>query len=95
MNANRFAARVKNRGDISESENEELAKFFPRTNFGEINIPAIILDKHSRILAWHLPDILSSGRVVSLLGLDTQALLNAPFSCRKMLTWQLHLSTTF
>jgi hypothetical protein len=51
----------------SETEDVELAKFFPclALDCKQINDPAMILDSWGRILAWHLLDVLSSGRVVS------------------------------
>jgi hypothetical protein len=63
----RVAERVKNRTEPSETEDVELANFFPRLTLDgkQINDPAVILDSWGRILAWHLPDVLSSGRVVS------------------------------
>lgn len=58
----RVAERVKNRTEPSETEDVELAKFFPRLTLDckQINVPAVILDSWGRILVWHLPDVLSS-----------------------------------
>ena len=64
IDANNLADRVKKRVDVSDDEDEILAKFFPRVDVGDVNDPAVILDCWGRILAWHLPDIISSGRVV-------------------------------
>ena len=50
-------------GDILESV--KMAKYFTQAQFGNIELPATILDLHGRILAWYLPDILSKKRVVS------------------------------
>ena len=50
-------------GDIPESV--KMAKYFTQAQFGNIELPATILDLHGHILAWHLPDILSKKRVVS------------------------------
>jgi hypothetical protein len=63
------AERVKTRTEPSETEDVELAKFFPRLTLDgkKINDPAVILDSWGRILVWHLPDVLSSGRVVSFI----------------------------
>jgi len=60
-----FAERVKNRAEVPDAkEDEELRKFFREVHIGDVNVPAIIVDAFGRILAWHLPDVLSSARVV-------------------------------
>jgi hypothetical protein len=46
-------------------EDARLGKFFACANVGVVKEPAVILDDWGNILAWHLPDIISSGRVVS------------------------------
>jgi hypothetical protein len=64
IDATNFAERVKKRVDISEKEDDLLCKFYRRVDVGEVNDPAVILDAWGRILAWHLPNIISTGRVV-------------------------------
>jgi hypothetical protein len=44
-----------------------MSKFFSLAKLGEINEPAIILDHFGKIVAWHLPDVISCGRVVGLI----------------------------
>jgi hypothetical protein len=48
-------------------EDHELRKFFCEVRVGDVKDPAVILDSWGRIMAWHLPDIISSGRVVRLI----------------------------
>jgi hypothetical protein len=64
----RYADRVKNSqvnddGHLSLAD-MGLSKYFPQANFGDINLPATILDREGRIIAWHLPGIMSQSRVV-------------------------------
>jgi hypothetical protein len=56
--------RVKKRSGISKNEDDHLAKFYRRVDVGDVNEPAVILDAWGRILAWHLPNVISTGRVV-------------------------------
>jgi hypothetical protein len=76
VDVKRLATRVKGRGDLaSKQEDEELAKFFKcklLENFGtqRIEIPTVFVDSWGHILAWHLPDIISSARVVSSVSLE-------------------------
>ena len=64
VDAKNLADRVKKRVDLSDDEDDELDKFFPRMDVGDVNDPAVILDCWGRIMAWQLPDIISAGRVV-------------------------------
>jgi hypothetical protein len=48
----------------SSASKTRLKKFFHMPKIGDINTPAVIVDKHGRILIWYLPDILT-GHVVS------------------------------
>jgi hypothetical protein len=66
VDAKRLSERVRSRGGVSTNQDERLAKFFPPMSLGEITEPATIVDMYGLILAWHLPDIISDGRVVSL-----------------------------
>jgi hypothetical protein len=47
-----------------KEEMSRLAKYFEEQNLGEREDPCSIMDKHGRILVWHLPDILAHDRVV-------------------------------
>jgi hypothetical protein len=66
----RFADRVKNtrpRTDWDHSaEDERLAKFFVNPNFGDMDEPATILDRHGHIMVWYLPHIFAPYRVVRI-----------------------------
>jgi hypothetical protein len=71
----RFAEKVKNipvdlNGGKSSSD-ESLLKYFQDTKFGDIYAPAVIMDCHGRILAWHLPGALTVSRVVRLFSAST------------------------
>ena len=44
---------------------ETLRNYFPATNFGKIDHPAVILDQYGQILVWVLPEILLPSRRVS------------------------------
>ena len=65
----RYADRVKNsrvRGDGALSaEDRKLSSYFGKLKFGEVDEPTTLIDQYSRILLWHLPDILCKARVVS------------------------------
>jgi hypothetical protein len=50
--------------NVPDKEDKELKKFFSQVHVGDIKHPAVILDSWGRIMAWHLPDIIASGRVV-------------------------------
>jgi hypothetical protein len=54
----RAKATVEKNGWISPS-NESLINFFPDVCFGHIAEPAIIIDRHGRIIVWYLPHIVS------------------------------------
>ena len=45
-------------------EDERLAKYFPPATLGHIAVPATVIDSHGRIIAWHLPGILTESRMV-------------------------------
>jgi hypothetical protein len=45
---------VEQEGEVSAA-NASLPKFFPDANLGTISSPAIIIDKHGRILLYYLP----------------------------------------
>jgi hypothetical protein len=48
-----------------ELEVNRLKKYFQLPQIGFLDEPSTIIDKHGRILLWHLPDILSVERIVS------------------------------
>jgi hypothetical protein len=48
-----------------EEEMNRLAGFFKKQNLGERKYPCTIVEKHGRILVWHLPHILIKDRLVS------------------------------
>jgi hypothetical protein len=54
----RAKATVEKHGWASPS-NESLLTFFPKVEFGHIVEPAIIIDRHGRIIMWYLPNIMS------------------------------------
>jgi hypothetical protein len=64
IDADNFADHKKKRGIVFDKDDANLRKFFPPVDVGEVNDPAVIVDAWGRILAWHLPDIISTGRVV-------------------------------
>lgn len=41
------------------------ANYFPNAELGYIKVPATLVDRHGRVMTWHLPGILSEARVVS------------------------------
>jgi hypothetical protein len=52
--------------DQRENELARLSKYFELPqNFGHQHEPAVVLDKHGRIVIWYLPNILSEWRLVS------------------------------
>jgi hypothetical protein len=57
-------SKVNTDGGIAEADGK-MAKYFQQAEFGNIELPATILDQHGRILAWHLPDIITKKRLVS------------------------------
>jgi len=66
----RFSDRVKNarpraNGD-SSVEDTRLAKFFVNPQFGDMDEPSTILDRHGRIMVWYLPHIFAPCRVVGI-----------------------------
>lgn len=67
-NVTRYADHVKmtDPKDLAKQELEELRiqKFFKKANFGELSEPATILDRHGRIMAWALPNVLHPKRLV-------------------------------
>lgn len=67
----RLADRVKNtrpqEGDANASvEDKRLAKYFKNPQFGEFDEPATVIDRHGRIILWHLPLIISVYRMVCI-----------------------------
>jgi hypothetical protein len=49
-------------------ENEALDKFFPQVCVGDdVKDPTVVLDSWGQVMAWLLPDVISSGRVVHVL----------------------------
>ena len=60
MDAKRFAERVRNRTGVSDHQDEDL---FCPYNFGTNQGTS---NKYGLIITWLLPDIISCGRVVSL-----------------------------
>ncbi|KIM71853.1 hypothetical protein PILCRDRAFT_16668 [Piloderma croceum F 1598] len=66
----RLADRVKNthpraNGETS-IEDAILEKYFKNPQFGDIDIPATMLDQHGRIMVWYLPRIFSVYRMIDL-----------------------------
>lgn len=53
-------------GSLPESD-QNLAKYYKQANFGDLTTPATILDCRGRILAWHLPDIITKSRIVHII----------------------------
>ena len=66
----RLADRVKNmrpHGDGDTSiEDAILEKYFKNPQFGDIDMPATMLDRHGRIMVWYLPRIFSVHRMVCI-----------------------------
>jgi hypothetical protein len=63
----RFADRAKvspNPLNADSQQREKLAKYFNMPSFGHISEPTTFVDKHGRILAWYLPEILVPDRMV-------------------------------
>lgn len=63
----RFADRAKvapNPLNADSQQREKLAKYFKTPSFGHITEPTTFVDKHGRILAWYLPEILVPDRMV-------------------------------
>jgi hypothetical protein len=51
--------------DGRESINDQsFGNYFRDANLGKINVPAVVVDRHGHIMAWHLPGILTYARVV-------------------------------
>jgi hypothetical protein len=48
----------------NSQQREKLAKYFKTPSFGHILEPTTFVDKHGRILAWYLPEILVPDRMV-------------------------------
>lgn len=40
------------------------SNYFSNANFGKINVPAVLVDRHGHVMTWHLPGILTYARVV-------------------------------
>jgi hypothetical protein len=56
-------SRVNADGHISDAD-RNLQNYFEPAEFGDIDLPATIIDCHGRIIAWHLPSILCNHRIV-------------------------------
>ena len=50
--------------------------YFPDAGLGYIQDPATIVDRHGRVITWHLPGILSRARVVTNLMSVLSRILN-------------------
>lgn len=50
--------------EVFEKEMSRLAGYFQEMNIGERKDPCTIVERHGRILVWHLPDILTRDRLV-------------------------------
>ena len=50
-------------GDVS-IEDASLAKYFNNPELGDLELPAVILDRFGCIMVWYLPSIFSANRVV-------------------------------
>ena len=63
-----MADHVKNRRPQPDGDDDtaELAKFFINPQFGHFDEPSTVLDKHGRIMVWHLPKIYSPFRTVCI-----------------------------
>ncbi|KAG1841840.1 hypothetical protein F4604DRAFT_1939205 [Suillus subluteus] len=62
----RFADHAKvspNPLNADSQQREKLAKYFNMPSFGHISEPTMFVDKHGRILAWYLPEILVPDRM--------------------------------
>ena len=66
----RLADRVKNKrpcanGDTS-IEDAILAQYFKSPQFGDIDMPATMLDQHGHIMVWYLPRVFAAWRMVHM-----------------------------
>jgi hypothetical protein len=70
MDVERFVDKLQSEEVKSEKTHEKemdvLEKFFDLEPLGKKNHPCTLVDKHGRILIWHLPDILSKNRLVTI-----------------------------
>jgi hypothetical protein len=68
----RFADKVKMTKPTNDGtepkEDQTLDTYFKKAEFGEVSEPATILDMHGRIMAWALPEVLHSNRLVCSFG---------------------------
>jgi hypothetical protein len=69
----RLADRVKNTRPREDGEPAQddinITKHFKKSDLGHLHEPTTIIDRHGRIICWHLPDILISARVVTIFAL--------------------------
>ena len=57
-------AKVNNPAQGGQAQRDMLARYFQEHLLGHILEPATIVDRNGKILAWHLPNILTADRVV-------------------------------
>ena len=65
----RFSDKVKNivvNPNGGEYSDESISKYFEDVKFGDIHTPAVIMDCHGNIMAWHLPGALTTSRTVRI-----------------------------
>jgi hypothetical protein len=48
----------------NDLDDKNLESSYKKANFGVLSEPATILDRHGKIMAWALPDVLHPNRVV-------------------------------
>jgi hypothetical protein len=41
-----------------------ISKYFSNANFGRLDEPCVIVDRHGHVIVWHFPGILTKARVV-------------------------------
>ncbi|KAG1747474.1 hypothetical protein EDB19DRAFT_1905614 [Suillus lakei] len=64
LDADRFADSAKaSHPSHADSQRHKLAKYFHCPSFGSISEPATFVDRHGRILAWYLPEIMVPDRM--------------------------------
>jgi hypothetical protein len=52
--------------EAHEKEMVKLKKYFDLKEIGKRTYPCTLVEKHGRILIWHLPQMLSNNRMVSI-----------------------------
>ncbi|KAG2108756.1 uncharacterized protein F5147DRAFT_652738 [Suillus discolor] len=64
LDVDRFADSAKaSHPSHADSQRHKLAKYFHCPSFGSISEPATFVDRHGRILAWYLPEIMVPDRM--------------------------------